>query len=101
MIPTADPSVVIEYQYEGYVRYRRTDGARWEVLGTCDRRGDCLVGAIIDTPNGPVMIESVEHLNQLTELLGRERIDSELDVPVTWEFEGCCPFRYNVLNYGE
>lgn len=47
MIPTADPYIFIEEQREGYVRYQRSDGARWEV-GVCDHRGDCMVGAVID-----------------------------------------------------
>jgi hypothetical protein len=29
--------------------------------------------------------------------LGAERIDSAYDVPVTPEFEGCCPFTYTEL----
>lgn len=67
---TADPHVVIEAQHVGYVRYRRDDGRRWEVNGTCDGRGDCLVGAV-------------------DPLMGRP--DERLDVPVTPEFTGCCP----------
>lgn len=92
---TVDPDVVIEEQRVGYVRYRRvTDGRRWEVHGTCDRRGDCLIGAVIDTPDGPVEIEDHDHLARLAESLGRDRIDSDLDVPVTPEFRGCCPFTF-------
>lgn len=44
-MPTADPGVVIEDQWPGYVRYRRVDGYRWEVYGTCPQRGTCMVGA--------------------------------------------------------
>lgn len=67
--PTCDPFVLIEEQREGYVRYvRTTDGRRWEVHGTCDRRGHCWQGA-----SGPA---------------------PTLDCPVTPEFQGCCPFTY-------
>ena len=69
MTPTADPGVVIEEQRAGYVRYRADDGRRWEVRGTCDYRGDCLVGAV-------------------DPLLGPR--GSRLDVPVTPDFSGCC-----------
>lgn len=83
MIPTADPAVFIEEQREGYVRYRRiTDGRRWIVRGTCDKRGDCLIGAVID---GKV-IRDHKHLATFH----GKRIDSELDVPVTPEFDTCC-----------
>lgn len=92
---TADPNILIEEQRSGYVRYRHTlTGRRWEVHGECDRRGDCLIGAVIETPAGPVQIEDHAHLEQLAAELGRERIDSELDVPVAPEFRGCCSFRF-------
>ena len=91
---TADPFVVIEEQRTGYVRYRNIEtGRRWEVHGVCDRRGDCLIGAVIDTPDGPVEIKDHDHIEQLKQKLGRERIDSELDVPVGPGFRGCCPLR--------
>lgn len=89
MIPTADPTVFIEEQRPGYVRYRSATGRRWEVHGTCDRRGNCLIGAVIDG------VEITSHAD--LEALGRERADSELDVPVTPEFDTCCGseiFRY-------
>jgi hypothetical protein len=92
--PTADPHVFIEEQRPGFVRYQRTtDGRRWEVHGVCDRRGDCLIGAVVE---GEV-IRDHAHLEDLKQRLGRERIDSELDVPVTPEFDSCCGadlFRY-------
>ena len=91
---TADPGVVIEAQGEDWARYRATDGRRWEVHGRCDRRGDCLIGAVIDTPKGPVEIRDHAHLDELRRQLGRWRLDAELDVPVTPEFKWCCPFRY-------
>lgn len=86
--PTADPFVVIEAQGPGYVRYRcTTDGRRWEVTGVCDRRGNCLVGAVI---NG-VQVRDLAHLAEMVASLGKNRIDSDFDVPVTPAFEGCCP----------
>lgn len=96
MEPTADPNIFIEARGDGWVRYRRvSDGRRWEVHGVCDRRGDCLIGAVID---GEV-IRDHEHL----EALGG-RPDSVLDVPVTPEFRSCCGsdiFRYVELNDGD
>lgn len=76
-VPTIDPYVFIEEEYKGYIRYRNIDsGRRWEVFGACDYRGDCIVGAV-NPPIGP-----------------RE---NRLDVPVTPEFNNCCPFTYNEL----
>lgn len=101
---TSDPGVWIEEQRDGYVRYRNSSGRRWEVHGVCDRRGDCLIGAVIDTPDGPVEVESKQHLARLREELGRDRIDSHLDVPVTPEFNTCCGadlFRYVELDSGD
>lgn len=81
LLPTADPYVFIEEEYKGYVRYQNTlTGRRWEVFGICDYRGDCIVGAV-DPLLGP-----------------RE---TRLDVPVTPEFENCCPFTYRELEAGE
>lgn len=97
LTPTADDTVRIEYQEEGLVRYQALDGSRWEVRGVCDRRGNCLVGAVIETSNGLVEIASLEHLEQLKQELGVERIDSEMDVPVGPGFEGCCPLEVTVL----
>lgn len=91
MIPTNDPDTMIEEQREGYVRYQHRDGRRWEVTGVCDRRGDCLVGAVIATPDGLVQVRDRAHIAELKTLLGQERIDSELDVPVGSGFTGCCP----------
>lgn len=86
--PTADPTTLIEEQREGYVRYRSiTEGRRWEVHGTCDRRGDCLVGAVIDG----------KELTRADIDAASERLVSALDVPVTPEFEGCCPFTFTEL----
>jgi hypothetical protein len=88
--PTADPTVRIEWKEPGYVVYRNIEGRRWSVRGECDRRGDCLIGAIIDTPKGSVIVRSKRHIRELKRELGRERIDSEMDVPVTPEFKECC-----------
>jgi hypothetical protein len=90
LIPTIDPRIFIEERRDGYVRYRRSDGLRWEVHGYCIRLGNCLIGAVIQTPDGPVQVTSHEHIKQLQANLGRERIDSELDVPVGVGFTGCC-----------
>lgn len=94
LTPTADPFVFIEEQRPGYVRYRRTtDGRRWEVHGTCDRRGDCLIGSVIDDEQ----VRDHGHLKKMVKARGKDRIDSELDVPVTPEFDTCCGadlFRY-------
>lgn len=76
MIPTADPYVFIEEERAGYVRYSCTDGRRWEVRGTCDYRGDCLVGA-----NDPI--------------LGPR--ETRLDNPVGPGFSGCCDLKVTVL----
>lgn len=82
LLSTIDPYVFIEEEYKGYVRYRNiTSGRRWEVLGICDYRGDCIVGAV-----NPV--------------LGPR--GGRLDVPVTPEFRDCCPFIYQELpNVGD
>lgn len=90
LIPTADPDVQIEEQRPGYVRYRRTDGARWEVHGVCDRRGDCLIGAVIE---GYGEIKNKRDIALAKRALGRDRIDSELDVPVAPGFKDCCPLK--------
>ncbi len=63
----------------------------------CQRLGYCLIGANIQTPNGLVVVQSLEHLEQLKQELGVERIDSELDVPVGPGFEGCCPLEVTEL----
>jgi hypothetical protein len=86
---TADPAVFIEEQRDGYVRYRNTEGRRWEVHGTCDRRLYCMVGAIV---NGR-QIMSVKEARALPPLT--------LDSPVTPEFTGCCPFRFVELDRGD
>lgn len=90
MIPTADPTVLLEELREGYARYRNADGRRWEVHGVCDRRGHCLIGAVIDGET----VQDIDHLNALCVRLGTDRPDSRLDVPVTPEFRDCCPFQF-------
>lgn len=80
---TADPYVVIEARGPDWVSYRNTSsGRRWEVRGVCDRRGDCLIGAVLD--DGTV-IRDHAHLAELG-----DRPDSMYDVPVTPEFDSCC-----------
>lgn len=81
MDATADSSVFIEEQREGYIRYRSTDGRRWEVHGVCDGRRDCMVGAVVDG----VLIETIEQARALPQ--------PELDSPVGPGFRGCCPLR--------
>lgn len=76
LTPTADPFVFIEEERVAYARYRSTDGRRWEVLGECDYRGDCLIGAV-------------------DPLLGPR--GTRLDVPVGPGFSGCCPLEVRVL----
>jgi hypothetical protein len=97
LTPTADETVRIEEQRPGYVRYQANDGRRWEVRGVCDRRGDCLIGAVIATPYGPTEILSHSHIEYLRGLLGTDRLDSELDVPVGPGFSGCCPLEITEL----
>lgn len=93
MISTSDPDVFIESQTYDTIIYVNRDGIRWLVKGNCDRRGLCMIGAVVDG----VVIKSVEHLNQLCIEAGKERIDSELDVPVGINFKGCCPFKITKL----
>ncbi len=81
--PTSDPSVFIEEQREGYIRYRSLDGRRWGIEGTCDHRGDCLVGAVIDGE----YVDSIERAHELALAY------TGLDSPVTPEFSGCCPLK--------
>ena len=81
MIETCDPHVLIEEQRQGYARYRRIDGRRWEIRGHCDSRRDCMVGAVVDG----VLIETVEQARALP--------PPRLDCPVGPGFSGCCPLR--------
>ena len=97
MAETSDKHVVIEEHAPGYVRYRSDEGSRWEVRGECIKLGYCLIGATIQTPDGLVTVESLEHIEKLKQELGVERIDSELDVPVGPGFESCCPLEVTVL----
>lgn len=91
MMRTADPYILIEERREGYVRYRSTlDGSRWEVEGTCDGRGDCLIGATVVLDGEQVNIRDHDHLTELTGRYGWH-FDSPLDVPVALGFSDCCP----------
>lgn len=71
--PTCDPYVFIEEKSEGYIRYRCTDGRRWEVRGICTGIGKCWEGAIGPKPT--------------------------LDCPVGpgWDEDYCCPLKVTVL----
>lgn len=84
-IITSDKDIVIEEQRDGYWRYQQMPtGRRWEVYGVCDKRGNCLVGAVIDG----VEVTSLDHAHTLaTEYTG-------LDSPVMPEFSGCCDFTF-------
>lgn len=96
---TSDRDIRIVEARKGYVRYRRVStGQEWEVRGTCEGRGLCLVGVVVQTPSGPIQIRDLAHLEELKAALGRVRIDvgedeQDLDVPVMPGFEndGCCP----------
>ena len=98
--PTVDPNIFIEDQRVGYIRYRQLDPTTkrvtrsWEVYGTCDKRGDCLIGAVIDG----VEVRNHKHLAEI-EASKPGRVDSELDVPVTPEFSSCCGAK--LFNYVE
>lgn len=83
--PTLDPHIFIEDQREGYTRYRNVDGLRWEVVGVCDHRRDCMVGALVDG----VLIETAEQARALP--------TPQLDCPVGPGFKGCCPLDVRVL----
>lgn len=92
---SADPNIEIEEIRTGYVRYRhRLTGRRWEVRGRCDKRGDCVVGAVFTHPDGSVIqVESLTHLKQLTRPNSKWRdivTSKGLDTPVTPEFDTCC-----------
>lgn len=83
--PTCDPSVWIEASQTGYVRYRNVEtDRRWEVHGVCDKRGDCMVGAVV----GKYQIKTLEEARAVAAAY------KGLDCPVTPEFKGCCPFRF-------
>lgn len=74
--PTCDPEIFIEEKYEGYIRYRRINGERWELIGVCTGIGKCWEGA-----NGP---------------------KPELDCPLTPTYKNdCCKFEINVLPNGD
>lgn len=89
---THDPDVLIETRWEHGVRYRSISTGRcWDVIGQCDQRGDCLIGVMID---GYGLITSHADIEEAKRTLGVERLVSDLDVPVTPEFDGCCPFTY-------
>jgi len=84
---TVCPTIWIEEQRPGYVRYRNDySGQRWEVHGTCDRRGDCIIGSVIDG----VLVRDRAHLIQILKDWPKSRLHAEMDTPVTPEFDTCC-----------
>jgi hypothetical protein len=98
--PTADPEVVIEAQGDDWIIYRRSDGVRWRVSGRCDKRGDCVLGAVVTSPAGePVLIKSKRQLNRLAKEWNRPgRIDGPLDIPTGPGYGGeCCPLKVDIL----
>lgn len=95
LIPTVDPFVFIEEQRPGFVVYRQLDDQgvvvrRWSVSGYCDKRGYCLLGAVIDG-------KEVTHEDIIEGRMKNKRLQSEMDVPITPEFKDCCPFEYEEL----
>lgn len=46
-LATNDPNVFIVEKSEGRVVYETTDGERWEIIGTCNRCGECEVGTVL------------------------------------------------------
>lgn len=90
MEPTQDPHVVIEARGYAMIRYRnRLTGRRWEVHGTCDNRGDCVIGSWVHGE----LVRDHTHLADLRVRYG-PRLGFDLDCPVTPEFSGCCEFRF-------
>jgi hypothetical protein len=89
---TYDPTIWIEDRQPGVVTYRQViDGTvtrRWEVHGTCDHRGDCLIGAI--EPETEETIRDHAHIEELKQRLGADRLITLMDVPVTPQFDSCC-----------
>lgn len=71
-----------------YWRYVNHRGERWEVHGTCDKRGNCLIGAVLDGEE----IKTIERARELA--LAYEG----LDWPVYYDFSGCCDFKYVILD---
>lgn len=91
---TVDPYIFIEQEAPGFVVYRQLDDRglvvrRWSVTGVCDRRGYCMLGAIVDGKE--LTVQDI--------LDGRtgERLQTHMDVPVTPEFKDCCPFTFEEL----
>lgn len=81
MVATCDPDILIEEQRPGYVRYRHSNGWRWEVHGVCDRRAHCVVGMLI----GGKLVETLDEAKALADAYAGP------DCPVLPGFKGCCP----------
>ena len=88
---TCDPGVVIIDTGPAMIRYR-ADGLVWTVHGLCDQRGDCVIGSVV---HGHQVRDRADYL-ALFDLLG-DRLGFPLDSPVAPNFEGCCPFRFEVV----
>lgn len=95
--PTCEPDVFIIDRSDDVIVYRRQSGRTWSVRGVCDRRGHCMVGAVVYINGVRTVIASVEHLKELCPN-DTDRLDSELDVPVGPGFSGCCPFVIEVIS---
>lgn len=87
LTPTQDPHVWIEEQRKGYVRYRNSEGRRWEVHGECVGLGHCIVGAVVDGREVETVVEARALWEKFREL-------GVPDCPVTPEFKGCCSFTF-------
>lgn len=103
MKPTVDPEVFIESCDGDSITYQRSDGLRWRVTGQCDKRGFCMLGAVVTGPDDKeVIIKSVEQLNKLAKKwnrIGHIQSDEPLDVPTNINYDGsCCPFTVEVLD---
>jgi hypothetical protein len=86
--PTFDASVCIEDRRPGYIRYVQTSGRRWEVFGECVKLGYCMVGGIFDGVKLLTLDDAIGFI---------ETHPFDLDVPITPQFSGCCPFTFNEL----
>ena len=90
LIATSDPTVFIEEQRVGYIRYQNIiTRRRWEVWGTCDARANCWVGAVLEDGT---LIETLEEAHAFVAAYNNQ--PNKLDCPVTPEFNGCCPFTF-------
>jgi hypothetical protein len=99
---TADSEVFVIECDKNSLTYERSDGHVWKVTGKCDKRGLCMLGAVVLSPYGEeVLIEHVEQLNRLAREWNREghiQTDEDLDVPISYNYnQSCCPFEIEIL----